>query len=172
MPVDYSPSSSWTTHHLHHSITFGEKIMERLDIKKLFPGIYEAIRGLEKATGELKITPLQKELIKIRASQLNGCAFCLHMHAELALKYGEAAYRLNLIAVWKEAKHLFSEEEQVMLELTEQMTLIHQEGLTADVYSKAIQFFGEETTAQIMMSVLAINSWNRLGVALHWKPQI
>jgi AhpD family alkylhydroperoxidase len=146
--------------------------MQRLDIIKLFPEIYDAIRGLEKASGDLKITPLQKELIKIRASQLNGCAFCLHMHAELALKYGEAAWRLNLIAVWKEAKHLFSEEEQVILELTEQMTLIHQQGLTADLYTKAITLFGEATTARMMMSILAINSWNRLGVALHWKPQI
>ncbi|WP_343673816.1 carboxymuconolactone decarboxylase family protein [Chitinophaga sp.] len=146
--------------------------MQRLDITHLFPGIYDAIRGLEKATGDLKITPLQKELIKIRASQLNGCAFCLHMHAELALKYGEAAYRLHLVAVWKEARHLFSEEEQVILELTEQMTLIHQQGLTEEIYSKAIALFGEETTGQVMMSILAINSWNRLGVALHWKPQI
>ena len=146
--------------------------MERLDILKRYPGIYDAIRGLEKVTGEMNITPLQKELIKIRASQLNGCAFCLHMHAELALKYGEAAYRLNLISVWKEAKHLFSEEELVLLEMTEQMTMIHQGGLSEEVYMHAIRLFGEETTGQIMMSILSINSWNRLGVALHWKPEV
>ncbi|WPV70657.1 carboxymuconolactone decarboxylase family protein [Chitinophaga sp. LS1] len=108
----------------------------------------------------------------MRASQLNGCAFCLHMHVELVLKYDEAAYRLNLITVWKEAKHMFSEEEQVILELTEQMTLIHQQGLTENVYSKAVALFGEETTGQMMMSILAINSWNRLGIVLHWNPQI
>jgi AhpD family alkylhydroperoxidase len=146
--------------------------MARLDITMIYPDIYDAIRGLEKATGDLQITPLQKELIKIRASQLNNCAFCLHMHIELALKYGEAQYRLHLISAWKEARHLFSEEEQTLFELTEQMTLIHQQGLTDDVYTKAVTLFGESITAQIMMSILSINSWNRLGVALHWKPQL
>lgn len=146
--------------------------MARLDITNIYPGIYDAIRGLEKATGDLQITPLQKELIKIRASQLNNCAFCLHMHVELALKYGEAPYRLHLISAWKEAKHLFTEEEQTLLDMTEQMTLIHQQGLSEDVYTKAVALFGEATTGQIMMAILAINSWNRLGVALHWKPQV
>ena len=145
---------------------------ERLNIMTLFPDVYEAVRGLEKAMGTSQIDPLQKELIKIRASQVNGCAFCLNMHARLARKYGETEHRIYLISVWKETKGIFSEEDRLLLEMTEEITLIHKHGLSAELYEKAVALFGEEKTAQVIMAIVAINTWNRLGVALEWEPEM
>ena len=107
--------------------------------------------------------PTLKELIKMRASQINGCAYCLDMHTEDALKMGESSRRIFALSVWHES-HLFSEEERALLQLTEEITKISEKGVTDETYEKAMHFFGEQTTAQIIMLIITINAWNRIAV--------
>ena len=136
------------------------------------PEAYKAMYALEKYLSTSAIDPLHKELIKIRASQINGCAFCLNMHTHDARKLGETEQRIYVMSAWREARNLFSEEEQLLLEITEEITLIHQHGLSDALYEKAIKLFGEEKTAQIIMSIITINGWNRIAVALHMEPEL
>jgi AhpD family alkylhydroperoxidase len=136
------------------------------------PGAYKAMGGLEAYLATAAIAPLHKELIKLRASQINGCAYCLNMHSRDARKLGETEQRIYVLSAWREARNLFSEEEQLLLEMTEEITLIHQHGLSDALYEKAIKLFGEEKTAQIIMSVITINGWNRIAIALHMEPEV
>ncbi len=144
----------------------------RFKMHMVQPEAYSAMRGLEKYLSTSSIGPLQKELIKIRASQINGCAYCLNMHAIDARKHGETEQRIYLLSAWREAKNVFTEEEQLMLEMTEQITLIHLNGLSDVVYKQAIAMFGEEKTAHIIMTIITINGWNRIAVSLHMEPEL
>ncbi len=128
---------------------------------------YKALLGLEGYLQTTSLNNTQKELIKIRASQINGCAFCIDMHTKDALKYGETTQRIFLLNAWKEAKDFFTEEEQVLLQMTEEITLISQKGLTEETYYKAKQLFDEAKIAQIIMAIITINAWNRIGVSTH-----
>ncbi len=143
----------------------------RIQVDKLQPEAYKAIIALEghlSKTSELSTT--HRELIKIRASQINGCAFCIAMHTKDALKYGETQERIFLLDAWKET-NLFSEEEKVILAVTEEITFIHQNGLTQNTYNRALNFFSETYLAQIIMAVTMINVWNRIAISTH-KPII
>ncbi|MFT3823853.1 MAG: carboxymuconolactone decarboxylase family protein [Chitinophagaceae bacterium] len=144
----------------------------RLNMFKTQPEAYKAMLGLEKYTSSIGINPLQKELIKIRASQINGCAYCINMHTKDARKLGETETRIYLISAWREAPNVFNEEDRVLLELTESVTLIHQHGISDELYEKAITLFGEEKTAQIIMAIITINGWNRIAVSLHMHPEL
>lgn len=138
--------------------------MKRIDIKSLEPNSYKAMLGLEQYIRNSKIAPLLRELIKIRASQINGCAYCLDMHTQEALKIGETQRRIFALSAWKESP-LFSEEERAVLQLTEEVTLISKDGVNEDTYNKVLKFYGENVLAQIIMQVIIINSWNRIAVS-------
>ncbi len=127
---------------------------------------YKAMMNLEMTLQNTLLSDIQKELIKIRASQINGCAFCLDMHTKDALKYGETAQRIFLLNVWKETD-LFTHEEKVILAMTEEITLISKKGLTDETYEKASQFFDEEQIKCIIMAVITINMWNRIAISTH-----
>ncbi|MCC7332126.1 MAG: carboxymuconolactone decarboxylase family protein [Flavobacteriales bacterium] len=144
---------------------------QRIKINSLEPAAYEAMLKLESYGQTCQLTPIQKELIKMRASQINGCAYCLDMHTEDALKYGETQRRIFALPVWYES-HLFSEEERALLQITEEVTNISEKGVTDATYKKAIELFGENKTAQIIMLIITINSWNRIAVStrLIYKP--
>jgi AhpD family alkylhydroperoxidase len=144
----------------------------RFKMKKVQPAAYVAMGALDKFVIASSIDPRQQELIKIRASQINGCAYCVHSHSHDARKLGETEERLYLVGVWREAKNVFNEEEQLILAITEEITLISNHGLSDELYNKAIALFGEEKTAQIIMAVIAINAWNRIGVSLKMEPAI
>ncbi|MET7000449.1 carboxymuconolactone decarboxylase family protein [Chitinophaga defluvii] len=144
----------------------------RLKMMTVQPAAYQAISALEKYLSTTSIPKLHKELIKIRASQINGCAFCVNMHVQDALKMGETVQRISLIPVWREAPNAFNEEEQLLLAMTEEVTLISQHGLSDELYDKSIALFGEEKTAQIIMAIATINVWNRTGVAFHLLPEL
>ncbi len=138
--------------------------MKRIDLLSLEPNAYKAMFGLE---SYLQNTSLQKshyELIKIRASQINGCAFCLDMHTKDALKISETQQRIFLLNAWRETS-LFTEEEKTLLDLTEKITLIHQGGVSDELYEKAVNTFGENYLAQIIMAIVAINGWNRIAIS-------
>lgn len=138
--------------------------MKRIDILALEPNAYKAMRALEDYLNTSSLQPLHKELIKIRASQINGCAFCLDMHTKDALKLGETPQRIFLLDAWRETS-LFTKEEKIILGLTEKITLIHQNGVDDDLYQKAIAAFGENYVAQIIMAIVTINGWNRIAIS-------
>lgn len=142
----------------------------RLNLKELIPDSYEIIRQMSLFVANAGIDPLQQELIKIRASQINGCAYCMHAHSKDALKYGEDPKRLYVLSAWREAKNWFSKEDQVILTLTEEITLIADHGLSDQTYEEAVALFGEEMTAKLIIAVININALNRMGVALSMHP--
>ncbi|AZA46819.1 carboxymuconolactone decarboxylase family protein [Chryseobacterium carnipullorum] len=139
----------------------------RLNIATVDSAAYKAMMGLEGYLQTISLTPIQKELIKIRASQINKCAFCLDMHTQDALKYGETTQRIFILEGWREAKELFSEEEQVLLAMTEEITLISHNGLSEETFQKAKQYFDDAQIAQIIMAIVTINAWNRIAVSTH-----
>jgi AhpD family alkylhydroperoxidase len=139
---------------------------------KIDPGAYRAMSALDQYVTNSSIDAPQQELIRIRASQINGCAYCVNLHSQDALKLGEAFHRVNLVSAWKESGDIFSSEEQLLLAMTEEITLIHKQGLSEILYEKAISVFGEKKTAQIIMTIIAVNAWNRIGVGLRMRPEI
>lgn len=138
--------------------------MTRINIQQTEPNAYKAMLGLEQYLSTTGIPPVQLELIKIRASQINGCAFCLDMHTKDALKIGESSQRIFLLNAWEETE-LFTEEERCVLAMTEEITLIHQGGLSNETYRRALKLFGENRVAQLIMAIVTINSWNRIAIA-------
>lgn len=143
----------------------------RIDISQIEPEGYKSLYPIEKYLQTTKLTPIQKELIKIRASQINGCAFCIDMHTKDARKYGETEQRIYLLNAWRET-NLYTEEERSILALTEEITQISQHGVSDETYDRAVELFGEQTLAQIIMAVIAINAWNRIGVTTRLKPAV
>lgn len=139
---------------------------QRIKIDQLLPDVMKGMYTLAGAVGKSNLTHIQQELIKIRASQINGCAFCIDMHTKDALKYGETQQRIFLLNAWRETD-LFSEDEKAILAITEEVTLISRHGLTHETYHNALKYFSEETIAQIIMSIVVINSWNRIAVSSH-----
>ncbi|MFT4152650.1 carboxymuconolactone decarboxylase family protein [Parafilimonas sp.] len=137
---------------------------QRVNIAKTFPEAYKGMYALSAALSSISITPIQKELIKIRASQINRCAFCLNMHTQGALKYGETQQRIFLLNAWRETG-LFTPEEKALLALTEEVTLISRHGVSDEAYKQAQQYFTDEQITHIIMSIVLINAWNRIAVS-------
>lgn len=136
----------------------------RIDIQQLEPNAYKAMFALENYLQNTQLSKTHLELIKIRASQINGCAFCINMHTSDALKQGETTQRIFLLNAWKETE-LFTEQEKIILAITEEITLISQNGLSDKTYKQAEQLFNENYIAQIIMAVVTINAWNRIVIS-------
>lgn len=135
----------------------------RILMPKVAPEAYNALLGLEKYMASTSLTPIHKELIKIRASQINGCAYCINMHTTDARKYGETEQRIYLLNAWREAD-VYTEEEKAILALTEEVTIIsnHVSDIT---YQNAANLFDEKYVADIIMMIITINSWNRIAIS-------
>ncbi|MBY0067143.1 carboxymuconolactone decarboxylase family protein [Empedobacter falsenii] len=138
----------------------------RLNIQKLEPKTYEAMYGLENFLANSELDKLHLELIKIKASQINGCAFCINMHTKDAMKLGETNQRIFLLNAWRETT-LFTEEERVILAMTEEITNISQHGLSEETYQKALTLFSENYIAIIIIAITTINAWNRIAISSH-----
>ena len=138
----------------------------RINIQNTEPEAYKAMFGLEKYLSTTSVNTILKELIKIRASQINGCAYCIDMHTEEALKNGETQRRIFAISAWWESP-LFDEVEKIVLKMTEEITLIAKNGLSSETYEKAKKHFSENEIAQIIMQIVTINAWNRIAVSTH-----
>ncbi|WP_276380121.1 carboxymuconolactone decarboxylase family protein [Flavobacterium sp. H4147] len=144
-------------------------MQKRLNIKQAAPDALKAMIGLESYLSKISISKTAKELIKIRASQINGCAYCINIHTQDAVKNGESNQRIFLLSAWREAGDIFTEEEKVVLAVTEEITLIHENGLTDETYTKALQYFSESQIADIITAVITINLWNRVVLSTNLR---
>jgi AhpD family alkylhydroperoxidase len=137
---------------------------------RLAPEAYGAVTDLDRRVGESGIDGALYLLIKIRASQINGCAFCIDMHTREARDRGEAEERIYALNAWRESP-LFSDEERAALGLTEAVTLISETRVPDDVWTEAEGAFGERELANLLMATVAINAWNRIAVATRMVPR-
>ena len=136
----------------------------RIDLKTVEPAAYQALFGIEKYISNAKINPILSELIRIRASQINGCAYCIDIHTKDARKLNVSEQKLYALSAWKESP-LFSPEERVVLSITDEITLISQKGLSNKTYKLAQEMFDDNTIAKIIMLIGVINIWNRIAIA-------
>ena len=138
------------------------------NFKALAPDAYDAVLALTQAAAKAGLDKQLLELIKLRASQINGCAFCVQYHILQSEKLGVPADKLNLVVVWREAP-LFSARERAALAWTEALTLLTQ-GVNDEVYAQAMAEFSESELAYLTSAIASINVWNRLGVGYRWTP--
>ncbi|MFE3460667.1 carboxymuconolactone decarboxylase family protein [Nocardiopsis aegyptia] len=137
---------------------------------KKVPEIYGKLDEIDKIiAGRLDTTLL--ELVKLRASVLNGCAFCVDLHTRRALQEGETQQRLFLIPTWVEAEGIFSDVERAALALTDEMTRMGEHGVSDEVYDAAAEHFDDERLAALMSAIAMINLYNRLAVTSHLHPR-
>ncbi|MGW5426640.1 carboxymuconolactone decarboxylase family protein [Streptomyces sp. NPDC004059] len=141
-----------------------EAARTRLDLARSAPKVFRAIVGFD-AAARAGLDPALVELIQIRSSLLNHCAYCLHMHTNDARKAGESEDRLHMVAVWREARHFFTPREQAALALTEALTLVADAGVPDTVYAEAAAHFDEEELAHVIAVICTINTWNRVALA-------
>jgi AhpD family alkylhydroperoxidase len=139
-------------------------MMQRIDYNHLAPGALAAMLGVQRYVDQHSIEKPLLELVKLRSSQLNGCAYCVDMHSKDARALGETEQRLYAVAVWREAP-FFNERERAALAWTETVTLIAQTGVPDDVYQIARNQFSEKELIDLTMAIIAINGWNRLAVS-------
>ncbi|WP_327681103.1 carboxymuconolactone decarboxylase family protein [Streptomyces sp. NBC_00467] len=141
----------------------------RLDLAKLAPEVYKAMVSLD-AAARRGVDPVVLELVKIRASQLNHCAFCLDMHSKDALAAGESAERIIQLGAWEESQHFYTAKEIAAIELTEAVTVITDGFVPDEVFAKAAEEFDETELAQLIAAITVINAWNRFGVTCRLVP--
>ena len=136
----------------------------RLDQTKVAPGAFQAMYGLERYVRGSGLEPSLLHLVKMRASQINGCAYCLDMHSKDARSEGETEQRLYLLNAWREAP-FYTERERAALAWTEALTLVSETHVPDEVYAQAREQFTEEELVNLSLAVVAINGWNRLSIA-------
>lgn len=141
--------------------------MSRINIDQVSPEANEPMLALEKYIAKSGLEKKLYHLIKTRASQINGCHYCINMHTRDALKEGETAQRLFLLDAWRECGDLYTEKEKAVLALTESMTLISTHRVSDEVYNAAAAVLTEKELAAVIMAIVAINGWNRIAVATH-----
>ena len=137
---------------------------QRISIKELEPKAYESLYVMEKYLSTTDISPQLRELIKIRASQINKCAYCLEMHTKDARKLGETEQRIYALSAWEESP-LFTDEERTVLALTDEVTQIAQSGVSDKTFQDSQKYFTENQIAQIILIINQINFWNRIAVS-------
>jgi len=140
----------------------------RVNIGKTDPEAYKILLTLDQYIGNSSVSKTHRELIKIRASQINGCAFCIDMHTKDARKAGETEQRIYALNAWRETP-FFTEEERAILALTEEVTLI-QHHVADATYEAAASLLGEAYVAQVILAIIAINAWNRFAISTGMQP--
>lgn len=135
----------------------------RIDYRRVMPEASQAMLGLEEAVAASGLEPVLLELVKMRASQLNGCAYCLDMHSKDARARGEKEQRLHVLAAWRETP-FYSLRERAALAWCEALTLLPQTGAPDDVYADVAAEFNESDLVALTLAIVAINGWNRLAV--------
>lgn len=143
---------------------------ERIDASKVNPGAYRAMFGLEQYVRESGLELSLLDLVKVRASQINGCAYCLDIHWKDARARGESEQRLYGLDAWRETSY-YTDRERAALAWTEAVTLIAKTHVPDDLYEQVRQHFGEEEVVSLTLAVVAINGWNRLAISFRTEPR-
>ena len=142
---------------------------QRIDYVKLSPELAKKYTEFSMAAKASPIGPTIKHLVNLRASQLNGCAFCVDMHVKEAKIHGERELRLHHVAVWRESP-LFNARERAALEWTEALTQLPPHGVSDAIYDAVRAQFDEKEIAALSFAVMAINGWNRLSIGFRAEP--
>jgi len=145
-------------------MTNTQHMHSRLDYAKVAPCAREAMYAVERYVRECGLERRLLELVKLRASQINGCAYCVDMHTKDARAHGETEQRLYAVVVWREAP-FFTERERAALAWTEAVTLVSQEQVPDNVFELARKEFSDKELVDLTMAVIAINGWNRLAIS-------
>ncbi|MER8975390.1 MULTISPECIES: carboxymuconolactone decarboxylase family protein [unclassified Mesorhizobium] len=139
---------------------------QRLQFFGAAPEIMKAVSALNKAVDECGLEKSLLHLIKLRASQINGCSYCVEMHSREARRDGESEQRLYLVSAWKESP-LFSERERAALAWTDALTRIADNGVSDELYARTLEYFSEQELVKLSVALGMINTWNRLCVPFH-----
>ncbi|AZQ36915.1 carboxymuconolactone decarboxylase family protein [Streptomyces cyaneochromogenes] len=158
-----------TTTETTTAVEYAPEHPARLNWAQHVPEVYKAMIRLD-AAARKGIDPRLGELVKIRASQLNHCAFCLDMHTKDALAAGESVERIVQLSAWEESAHFYTPKELAAIELTEAMTVLTDGFVPDEVYAKAAKHFEEAELAQLIAAITVINAWNRFGVTCRMTP--
>jgi AhpD family alkylhydroperoxidase len=142
---------------------------QRLDYQQQSPDLYRKFAAFNAQVEHASIEPALRDLVFLRASQLNGCALCVDMHVKEATIHGERPLRLHHLIIWRESP-LFSTREQAALEWTEALTQIPPHGVSDEVYERVRAQFSEKEIADLTFAIIAINAWNRANVAFRSVP--
>ena len=141
---------------------------QRMSVAEVVPEGFHAVLQLEQYVRKA-VDPKVLELVKLRASMLNGCAFCVDMHSQDALANGESSRRLFAVAAWREAP-FFTARERAALALTDEVTRLGEAGVTDQTWEEARKVWSEEEIAHLLLAIATINVWNRLAVATRMAP--
>ncbi len=140
----------------------------RIKIDQAEPAAYKVLYSFSNYIKTSRLSPIHQELIKIRASQINRCAFCIDMHTRDARAAGETEQRIYALNAWRDTSY-FTPEERAILALTEEVTLIGNHVSDA-TYQEAARLFDPQYLSQIIMCIVLINSWNRIAITTHMQP--
>jgi AhpD family alkylhydroperoxidase len=143
--------------------------MERFDYAKVAPGAYRAMAGLEHYLHESGLQEALLHLIKLRASQINGCAYCLDMHWKDLKSIGEQDQRLYELNAWEESP-FYNDRERAALAWTEAVTLVAESRVPEELYERVRRHFSEKEVADLMLAIATINAWNRLAISARTVP--
>lgn len=141
----------------------------RIDFTKVAPGALGAMHGLEKYLAESRIEAPLRELVKLRASQINGCAYCVDMHWKDARAAGETEQRLYGLVAWREAPY-YTARERAALAWTEALTLIADNHVPDELYKETRREFSEQELVDLTLAVVTINAWNRIAISFRAEP--
>ena len=141
----------------------------RIDITRVNPGVIQSMLGLERQVAQARLDRKLLDLVRMRASQINGCAYCLDMHSKDARAKGETEQRLYGLDAWRETPY-YSARERAALEWTEALTLVSESRVPDDVYERVREQFSEDELVHLSLAIVAINGWNRLNIAARTVP--
>ncbi|POX54587.1 carboxymuconolactone decarboxylase family protein [Streptomyces sp. Ru72] len=163
-----------TTNENATTVEYAPEHTPRMAWAKHAPEVFKTMVRLDAAAGQ-GLEPTLRELVKIRASQINHCAYCLDMHTKDALAAGESVERIIQLSAWEESRHFYTERELAALELTEAVTVLTDGFVPDEVYEKAAKHFDEAELAQLIAAIAVINAWNRFAVSTravpgHYRP--
>ena len=143
---------------------------QRMELGKELPKGYQAMAGLEAFVKSSSLNKTIIELIKIRASQINGCAFCINMHTKDARANGETEQRIYALSAWRDT-NFFTDEERAVLELTESVTLISSRHVSDEVYNGVARFYDKKGIGELILAIVTINAWNRIAISTQMLPE-
>lgn len=142
----------------------------RMALPQVNPAAYEAMSALEKFVRASSLEKSLVELVKIRASQINGCGFCINMHTKEARSEGESEQRIYALSAWRDTPY-FTEKEKSALALTEAVTLIASHHVPDEVYNEAAKHFDNHSLSELIMAIITINGWNRIAITTGMVPE-